>query len=536
MVGCGRRAAGRGPARGAAFRRGRSLPCGRRTRARRPVPRRVAGARLGRRVTGRRFDVSRYVPDIGFEVHAQLVTRTKLFCSCPNEVGGEPNTRVCPVCLGLPGALPVLNASALDLAILTALAVGGGMADVTRFARKNYFYPDLPKGYQITQYARPVATGGRFEPPGGPPVRIRRVHLEEDAGKTVHGPPGSPSLVDMNRSGVPLVEIVTEPDIHSVEAAGDFLKALSRALVFLGVATGRMHEGSIRFDTNVSLRTPDADGRGTQTEIKNLNSFRAVSRALVFEIERQTDVLERGGRVRHATLAWDEAQDRAVAMRSKEEESDYRYFPDPDLGPFQLAPERVERLRSHMPELPARAAERLRTAHCLTDEQIEVIAADPHVLSLFDRAARALDRPDAGAVLANWVVGPVIALAHERGVGLEELPEALLTPGKLAAVVRARYDGVVSEPAARVLLKAAAESSESVDELIERLGLTGVDDDDLRRTVERIVESHPEEAARWRAGERKLLKHFVGLVMRETGGRADPRRAAELLESALEAG
>jgi len=477
--------------------------------------------------------VSGLVPDIGFEIHVQLATRTKLFCSCANAVGGEPNTRVCPVCLGLPGALPVLNAAAVDLALRIAVAMGSEVGDSMRFARKNYFYPDLPKGYQITQYERPLATGGAF---GDRPIRVRRVHLEEDAGKTVHGPPGSSSLVDMNRSGVPLVEIVTEPDIHDVDEADTFLKAVRRTLVFLGVTSGRLHEGSLRFDTNISVRRPASEERGTQTEIKNINSFRSVRRALGFEIERQSALLTGGGTVVHQTLLWDEALDRAVPMRSKEEESDYRYFPDPDLGPFTLPGDRVRSVRSAMPELPEAASARLRRVHGLDQDLAEVLTADPAVVACFDEAAEALEgRADAAPTLAHWIVGPVTALAHERGVEPGELVVEALAPHRLAEVVAARLDRTVTEPGARALLEAVAESDEPVDALIDRLGLAAIEDEaELEQTIRAIVAAHPDETARWKRGERKLTRYFMGLVMRETGGRADPLQAREILETALE--
>jgi len=481
--------------------------------------------------------VNDYVPDIGFEIHAQLVTDTKLFCSCPNAVGGGPNTRVCPVCLGLPGALPVLNDAAAELAVRVALLMGAAPSSSMRFARKNYFYPDLPKGYQITQYESPVALGGAFAPPRDPPVRIRRVHLEEDAGKSVHGAPGAPSLIDMNRSGVPLVEIVTEPDLHDIDSADRFLKAIRRALVFIGAVTGHMHEGSIRFDTNISMRTSWSSERGTQTEIKNLNSFRAVAAALAFETNRQRALLEEGKRVAHETLLWDEDAERAAPMRSKEGESDYRYFPEPDLGSFELGAPLIARAREQMPELPWAAEQRLRDSYGLTAEQLDVLAADPGAVRYFDAAARAFgSRADHGDLitLANWVVGPVVSLSHRLDVDLGGLAADALPPERLAAVVTARVDDGITEPAARTLLDEAARSREPIAALIERLGLAPLDDEsELAPIVARVIASHPEEAERWRDGERKLTRHFVGLVMRETKGRADPRRARELLDDGL---
>ena len=346
-----------------------------------------------------RENVLNYEPVIGFEVHAQLVSRTKLFCGCVNEVGGAPNSRTCPVCLGHPGALPVLNDRVVDAALMVALALDASVSSRTGFSRKNYFYPDLPKGYQITQFGEPLARDGHFDVTVEGVTRlvgIRQVHTEEDAGKSVHAEENGRmvGLVDMNRCGVPLVEIVTRPDITSIEEADTFLAALRRLLLYLGVVSGRMHEGSLRFDTNVSLKEPGSETLGTQTEIKNLNSFRAVRKALTFEIERQARVLDSGGTVHHETLLWDETAGRAVSMRSKEGASDYRYFPEPDLVDLTIDEERLERVRAAMPELPEAARVRLCTQYGLPEYDASVLTAEPGTLRFYESAlAAVVERP-----------------------------------------------------------------------------------------------------------------------------------------------
>jgi aspartyl-tRNA(Asn)/glutamyl-tRNA(Gln) amidotransferase subunit B len=494
-------------------------------------------------------------------VHAQLVSRTKLFCGCANDVGGAPNSRTCPVCLGLPGALPVLNEAVVDSALAIAIAFDARVASRTGFSRKNYFYPDLPKGYQITQFGEPLARDGHVEFLSGDmrrSVRVRQVHLEEDAGKSVHAEENGRmvSLVDMNRCGVPLVEIVTRPDIRGVEDADAFLTALRRTLLYLGVVTGRMHEGSLRFDTNVSLRRPGAEKLGTQTEIKNLNSFKAVRRALAFEIERQARVLDGGGKVRHETLLWDEASGRAAPMRSKEIASDYRYFPEPDLVDITIDERRIARVRDAMPELPDAARARLISEHGLPEYDASVITAEPETLRFYELAVAALLERigsaapgDARKTVSNWVMGPLGGYLNRTGTTLRLLarrraeaggvstePDAASgqLAGRFADVLIARINGEVSEPAGRRLLEEALESQETVADLIGSLGLSRVgNEDELARVVDEVLAGSPDEVARYVAGEKKLLRFFVGQVMKRTEGRADPEVAARLLIAGL---
>ncbi|MFH1690319.1 MAG: Asp-tRNA(Asn)/Glu-tRNA(Gln) amidotransferase subunit GatB [Candidatus Eisenbacteria bacterium] len=496
-----------------------------------------------------------FEPVIGFEVHAQLATRTKIFCGCLNETGGAPNSRTCPVCLGMPGALPVLNGAVVDAAMAVALALGASVTARAGFARKNYFYPDLPKGYQITQHSEPLATGGYLDVEVGGQVRrvgIRQIHIEEDAGKSVHceHDAAGGSLIDMNRCGVPLVEIVTRPDIGSVDTADAFLVELRRILIYLGVTTGEMHEGSLRFDTNVSVRTKGATELGTQTEIKNLNSFRAVRGALHYEIARQCHVMRDGGEVAHETLLWDDAGRRAVPMRSKEGLSDYRYFPEPDLVDFEVDEPRLERVRESMPELPRASRRRLVEDYAIPEYDASVLTAEPATLNFYERTVRAVTSslgsdapPTVAKSVSNWVMVILGGYLNARGITLAELAgrqapgghddaqESVgALAGRVADVITSRLRGEVSEPAARRLFEAAMESSGPVGELIETLGLkSACDDEAVRSLVRDVLAAHPDEVARYHAGTTKLKRFFVGWVLGRTGGSADPELVARVL-------
>ena len=455
----------------------------------------------------------------------------------------------------MPGALPVLNEAVVDLAIAVALALNASVAEKAGFARKNYFYPDLPKGYQITQHAEPLARDGHLDIElEGRILRvgIQQIHIEEDAGKSVHvehSDSGS-SLIDMNRCGVPLVEIVTYPDLRGIDEADAFLSELRRILVCLGVTTGDMHEGNLRFDTNISVRPRGATEMGARTEIKNLNSFKAVRKALAYEADRQSRVLRDGGTVVHETLLWDGSRERAVPMRSKEGASDYRYFPEPDLVDFEIDGRRLERVRESMPELPGAARRRLVEVYAIPEYDAFVLTAEPSMLHLYESTVAALLKrlgPDAppttAKTVSNWVMVVLAGHLHERGITLAELSarvasrgpangqdEASALPSRLAEVIALRLRGEVTEPAARRLFEAAMESDEPVDELVETLDLGALSDEDaLRSLVREVLGAHPDEVARYRAGTTKLIRFFVGQVLGRTGGKADPELATRIL-------
>jgi aspartyl-tRNA(Asn)/glutamyl-tRNA(Gln) amidotransferase subunit B len=474
------------------------------------------------------------------------------------------------VCLGLPGALPVTNEAVVDKGLLVALALHSEASAVAEFARKNYFYPDLPKGYQITQHAAPLARGGYLEVDvegETSRVRIRQIHLEEDAGKSLHAGRAAGGLLDMNRCGVPLVEIVTEPDICSVELADAFLTELRDILVYLGVSECNMHEGGLRFDTNISLRASGGEAPGTHTEIKNLSSFRSVRRALSYEIDRQTRILGSGGEVRYETVFWDEREQRALTARSKEGASDYRYFPEPDLVRFRVDGDRVDRMSLALPELPAEARSRIVSDHGVSPYDARVIVSDPEVLALYEACVSATEKLLAGTsglrpgkTVASWITVVLAGYMNERGVGVSELcrrvasertgrtgacpsPESRVSAGlskaipgldelarRIGEVIAMRLRGNLAEPAARRLFTAALESREPVDALVAEMGLDSApDESQLADVVSEVLAAHPEEVSRYRDGVEKLLHYFVGETMRLTEGKGDPELATRIL-------
>jgi len=472
----------------------------------------------------------RYEPVIGLEVHVQLKTRTKMFCGNSAEFGAEPNRHVCPVCLGLPGALPVINRRAVELGVRAALGLNCTVHETSIFARKNYFYPDLPKGYQITQYDRPLATDGWLEAPAGAQdgevrrVRIRRIHLEEDAGKSLHDRFPGKTAIDLNRAGVPLIEIVTEPDIVSPAHARAFLTRLKQVLEYLEVSDCDMEKGSLRVDANVSVRPVGSTRLGTKTEVKNMNSFANVERALAFEIERQIAVLESGGAVVHETLLWDAARNEARPMRSKEESHDYRYFPEPDLPPLVLAPGEVERIRATLPELPDAKFRRFREAYGLPAYDAEVLTASREVADYFEAVAREAGDPKAAS---NWVMTEVLAWLNQHQRPIQEFPVA---PEHLAQLIRLVADGTVSTTLGRQVFARMVETGRPPAVIVEEEGLVQVRDvDQLEAWVDEVIAAHPAEVERLRRGEEKLLGFLMGQIMKRSRGKADPRRTSEIL-------
>jgi aspartyl-tRNA(Asn)/glutamyl-tRNA(Gln) amidotransferase subunit B len=472
---------------------------------------------------------------IGVEVHVQLRTATKMFCGCSVEFGVAPNTNVCPVCLGLPGALPVPNREAVRLGVRTAHALRCEVAHRSRFDRKNYFYPDLPKGYQITQFHHPLARDGSLPVPledGTRPVRIRRLHLEEDAGKSLHDRYPDATAVDLNRSGVPLAEIVTEPDMRSPEEARAYLTRLKQVLEhFAAVSDCNMEEGSLRVDSNLSVRRTDQVTLGTKTEIKNLNSFSNVEKALAHGRERQIRLLEAGEEVRHETRLWDPRRSETRPMRTKEEAFDYRYFPDPDLPILELESAEVDRIRRSLPELPGALEERLVEEYGLSPYDAELLAAYPARAVYFEGAAG--DRGEAFAKqVANFVMGPMAAELNRRSSGMTE-PD-LLPEDSLARIVELRLDGTLSSSTADRAVEILLEEGGDPERVIEEHGLAQVrDEDQLSSWVDRAVEAHPDEAARFARGQEKLIGFFMGAVMRQAGGKADPDKTRQLLRDRL---
>jgi aspartyl-tRNA(Asn)/glutamyl-tRNA(Gln) amidotransferase subunit B len=471
---------------------------------------------------------------IGLEVHAQLKTRSKIFCGCSTEYGAPPNTRTCTVCLGHPGALPVLNEGAVRLAVRAALALGCTVNARSVFARKNYFYPDLPKGYQISQYDEPLAEGGavRIEHDGAAKdVRLIRLHLEEDAGKSLHdGMPDSDraSYVDLNRSGVPLVEIVSKPDLRSPEEAYLYLQRLRTVLRYADVCDGNLEEGSLRCDANVSVRPRGAEAYGTRTELKNLNSFRNVQRALEYEIGRQVSVLEKGGKVVQETILWDAAEGATRSMRGKEEAHDYRYFPEPDLLPLTLERGWIEGVRAELPELPADRKSRLSAAHALPEQDAHLLTLERGLADYFERVAELSGSP---RTAANFVLNDLQREQKAAGRAEGDVP---LPPERLAELIRLVESGSLSLSAARSIFEDVYRSGRPPAEIVGERGLEQVSDAAaLRDIVRGVIDSNPKQAEQYRAGKVALLGFFVGQVMKASGGRANPAKVNEIVREML---
>jgi aspartyl-tRNA(Asn)/glutamyl-tRNA(Gln) amidotransferase subunit B len=474
-------------------------------------------------------------PVIGLEIHAQLQTASKIFCRCSTAFGVPPNTNVCPVCLGFPGSLPVLNRAAVDLAIKAALALGCEINETSIFARKNYFYPDLPKGYQISQYERPLADRGviEFAGPDGPRrVRVTRVHMEEDAGKSLHeGFPDSDrrTYLDFNRAGTPLIEIVTEPDLRSAADAAAFFEHLRSILVWLGVNDGNMEEGSLRCDANVSVRPAGATTLGTKAEIKNLNSFRFLQKALEHEIERQIELLNEGGRVRQETRLFDSAAGVTVSMRSKEEAHDYRYFPDPDLPALRAGAERVRSIREQMPELPDARRERFVKVFGLPEYDAGQLTQS-RPWSEFFEAAMAAGAPPKTA--SNWMMGELARLLKESGRTIESSP---VSARQLAGLIALIDTGTISGAMAKGVFEKMMASGTDPAAIVAAEGLAQIDDDEqIGRLIADVLQREADAVAGYRGGKTATFGFLVGQVMKATKGKANPKRVNELLKRALE--
>jgi len=466
---------------------------------------------------------------IGLEVHAQLSTATKLFCGCLSAYGGEPNTRVCPVCLGLPGALPVVNSTAVEYAVRAGLAANCTIEPESVFARKNYFYPDCPKNYQISQYETPLCADGHITiGDGGLTVRITRIHLEEDAGKLVHDAKAGFSLVDLNRCGVPLIEIVSEPDMRTPEQAREYVQKLRTILRYLDVCDGNMEEGSLRCDINISVRRRGDKKLGVKTEIKNVNSFKFVEQALEFEFERQRAIVEGGGAVTQDTLLWDSANGRAEVMRTKEEAHDYRYFPDPDL-PVLRAPEAmVNTIAAKLPELPDARRGRFEDQYGLPSYDTGVLTVSRELADYFEAVVSVCD--DAKAA-SNWVMGEVLRELNERQV---EIGELKVTPNDLAGLVAMVSSGKVNTSTAKEVFKEMSSTGRPAADIIADQGLEQITDEEtIRAAAQQAIDDNPEAVAKYLAGKEALLKFLVGQVMKATRGKANPQQAETVLKSIL---
>jgi len=471
-----------------------------------------------------------YEAVIGLEVHIQLLTKTKIFCSCSTDFGAPPNTHVCPVCMGMPGVLPVLNKKVVEYAIKLGLALNCHINKFSRFARKNYFYPDLPKGYQISQYELPILEGGAVEifvNGEYKKIALERIHMEEDAGKTVHKPDGS--YVDFNRAGVPLLEIVSKPVMHTPEEAGEYLKSLRRIVRYLGICDGNMEEGSLRCDANVSVRVKGEEKLGTKTELKNMNSFKHVEKALEYEIERQIDVLEGGGKVVQQTRLWDEKSGITKPMRSKEESFEYRYFPDPDLVPLIIDDEWISEVKKTLPELPKEKLERFVKEYGIKPEDARVLVEEKELAEYFEMAAKTTEEPQS---VANWILSELLGYLNRDG---REIKDTLIKPEQIGKLVELVRKGVISGKIAKTVFKEMYGSGDDPEKIVREKGLVQITDrGELEKLVEEVLNSNPKAVEQYRAGKKNTIGFFVGQIMKKTKGKANPKIVNELLIEKLE--
>jgi aspartyl-tRNA(Asn)/glutamyl-tRNA(Gln) amidotransferase subunit B len=472
-----------------------------------------------------------YEPVIGLEVHAQLLTETKIFCSCSTQFGAEPNSHTCPVCMGMPGVLPVLNRKVVEYTMKMALATHCRINEACNFARKNYFYPDLPKGYQISQYAQPLSEHGYvdIELDGGKKrIGITRIHMEEDAGKLLHDEHLPSSYVDLNRTGVPLIEIVSEPDMRSTDEAVAYLKRLHEILVYLEICDGNMEEGSFRCDANVSLRPRGEMMFGTRTELKNMNSFRNVQRALDYEIKRQQCILESGQDVIQETRLWDDSKGETQSMRGKEEAHDYRYFPDPDLVPIVIDNAWTEEMKKSLPELPLEKRERFIRDYQIPPYDAGVLTSSRALAGYFEEVARLSGKPK---IASNWVMGDVLRFLNEEKRDIKECP---VLPGSLAEMIQLIEDGTISGKMAKDIIVEMYRTGKSPQAVIEEKGMIQITDEGtLEKTVAEVIAANPTQLAQYRGGKEKLFGYFVGQVMKATQGKANPQLINELLKEML---
>jgi len=478
-----------------------------------------------------------YITVIGLEVHAELKTKTKAFCSCSTEFGAEPNTHVCPVCLGMPGALPVLNKRVVEFAIRAGLALNCDIQKFNKMDRKNYFYPDLAKNYQISQWDEPICLGGHIDiRVNGEKKRIgiTRIHMEEDAGKLVHSgltiSTSDSSAVDYNRAGVPLIEIVSEPDMRSAAEARAYMEQLKAILEYTDVCDCKMQEGSLRCDANISVMPEGATEFGTRAEIKNLNSFRALERAIEYEVERQIEIVEDGGHVVQETRTWDDANGVTLSMRSKEEAHDYRYFPEPDLVPVNLDQAWIDEIKATLPELPSARKERL-LAEEVPEDNADIIVASKKVADYFDEGTKATTNLKA---LSNWLIGDVAGYLNAEGIEIDD-PEFKITPDHLGELVNLIDKGVLSSKLAKQVFAEMLKENEAPQALVKKLGLEQVSDaGELGKLVDEVIAANPQSVADFKAGKKKAIGFLVGQIMKATKGKANPGMVNKMLMEKLQ--
>ncbi len=481
-----------------------------------------------------RGKIKDYEPIIGLEVHAQLLTRSKIFCGCSAIFGGEPNTHICPVCTGQPGSLPVLNVKAVEFAIKMALACHCTISSFSLFARKNYFYPDLPKGYQISQYEYPLAKDGYVDITAngqGKRIGIIRIHMEEDAGKLVHEgafESSASSLVDFNRTGVPLIEIVSGPDIRSPQEAGLYLRNLRDILRYLEICDGDMEKGSFRCDANVSVRFQGERDFGTRTELKNMNSFRHVEKALEYEIKRQIGLVEAGEEVVQETRLWDEEQGRTLPMRGKEEAHDYRYFPDPDLVPLEVSEAWIEEIRGTLPELPVEKRERFIRQYGIPEYDAAILTGSQSLADYYEECVRLFGE---AKMVSNWIMGDLLRELKKDDREIEECP---VPPKHLASMLKMIKDGVISGKIAKTVFEEMYRSGRGPEKIVREKGLIQLTDvDEIQRIIRGVLEENPKLVEDYRKGKEQVLGFFVGQVMKATRGKANPKLVNELLRKSL---
>lgn len=470
---------------------------------------------------------------IGLEIHAQLATKSKIFCGCSTEFGAEPNTNTCPICLGLPGVLPVLNKKVVEYAVKAGLAFNCEIASFSKFDRKNYFYPDLPKAYQISQYDLPICKNGyldvEIEGEQSLRVRINRIHMEEDAGKLVHGTganitESNAALVDLNRAGTPLIEIVSEPDIHSPQEARAYAQTLKSILEYLEVSDCNMEQGSLRVDANVSLMPVGADEFGTKTEIKNMNSFRALERALEYEVERQAEILRSGGQIVQETRTWDEKANKTVSMRSKEEAHDYRYFPEPDLVPIEITQEWLEQIKNTIGELPKDKKERFKREYCLSEYAAHVLTNEKALADFFELAVKDYHDPKQ---VANLIMGDFLRLVKENNLAYDDLK---VSPDQLKETVKLIDQGTISHKIAKTIFEEMFETGKDPHTIVKEKGLVQISDgDQLEVIVNKVLQENPQVISDYMDGKERAFKFLIGQVMKETKGKANPQMVNQII-------